>query len=101
MRDIGLGRYGPKRNRMTRVEWKAEDAMRTTIANAGVKADDTRKALAGACGAMLSQHRAHESSINKMNVRATAIESGLSATQKLEVAKAAKSLQAVSDVLGL
>jgi len=73
MRDIGLGRYGPKRQRMSRPEWKAENTMRITIANAGVKADDTRKVLAGACGAMLSQQRAHQSSINQMNLRASAI----------------------------
>ena len=101
MRDIGLGRYGPKRQRQSRPEWKAENAMRITIANAGVRADDTRKALAGACGAMLSQQRAHQNAIGQMNTRATAIESGLSSAQKIEVAKAAKSLQAVSDVLGL
>lgn len=100
MRDIGLGRYGPKRQRMSRPEWKAENAMRETLALASVKADDTRKALAGACGAMLSQQRAHQTAINQMNVRATAIQSGLSAAQKIEVAKAAKSLQAVSDLLG-
>lgn len=101
MRDIGLGRYGPKRQRMTRPEWKAENAMRATIAIAGVKADDTRKALAGACGAMLSQQRAHQAAIGQMNMRAMAMKSGLSAAQKIEVAKAAKGLQAVSDVLGL
>ena len=101
MRDIGLGRYGPKRQRQSRPEWKAENAMRITIANAGVKADDTRKALAGACGAMLSQQRAHQNAIGQMNTRATAIESGLSSAQKIEVAKAAKGLQAVADVLGL
>lgn len=100
MRDVGFGRYGPKRQRMSRPEWKAENAMRTTIAIAGVKADDTRKALAGAYGAMLTQQRAHENAIAQMNTRATAIESGLSSTQKIEVAKAAKSLQAVADVLG-
>ena len=101
MRDIGLGRYGPKRQRKSRPEWKAENEMRITIANAGVKADDTRKALAGACGAMLSQQRAHQASINEMNLRASAIQSGLSAAQKSEVAKAAKGFQAVADVLGL
>ena len=101
MRDIGLGRYGPKRQRKSRPEWKAENEMRITIANAGVKADDTRKALAGACGAMLSQQRAHQNAIGQMNTRATAIESGLSSAQKIEVAKAAKGFQAVADVLGL
>ena len=83
----GLTKDGPKRRRLSRVEYMAEKETLNTIAKANLKAEDTAKNLAGVSGAMLVQNAKHKADIAAMDMRAVAITKGMTNAQRAEVAK--------------
>jgi hypothetical protein len=97
----GLAKEGPRRRRMTRVEWKAESETLNTVAKINLKADDTRKHLAGVTAAMLSQNHKHQTDIAAMNAKASAMQQGMTNAQRIEVAKQLQVVEVVNDLLGI
>jgi hypothetical protein len=97
----GLVKEGPRRRRMTRVEYQAEKETLNTIAKINLKADDTRKNLAGASAAMLAQSINHKADIAAMNQKASTIIQGMTNAQKIEVAKQQKAAEVVNDLFGI
>lgn len=96
----GLTKDGPKRRRLSRVEYMAEKETLNTIAKANLKAEDTAKNLAGVSGAMLVQNAKHKADIAAMDVRAVAITKGMTNAQRAEVAKQQAAAALLTD-LGL
>jgi hypothetical protein len=97
----GLAKEGPRRRRMTRVEWNAESETLNTVAKINLKADDTRKHLAGVTAAMLSQNQKHQTDIAAMNAKASAMQQGMTNAQRIEVAKQLQAVEVVNDLLGI
>ena len=101
MGQCGLARYGPKRLRMERHEWKAQQAQLHAVAVNNVAMQDTRTSLAGAAGAMLSQSRKHKADIAAMDAKASTMLQGMTNAQKIEVAKQQKAAEVVNDLFGI
>lgn len=99
--DAGLAKEGPKRRRMTRVEYKAEKETLHTYAKIKMQADDTRINTAGLAGAMLIQNAKHKADIAEMDAKASTMLQGLTNAQRIEVAKQQKAAEVVQDLLGL
>ena len=97
----GLTKDGPKRRRMSRVEYMAEKETLNTIAKVNLKAEDTAKNLAGVSGAMFVQDAKHKADLAAMDLRAAAMVQGMTQAQRLEVAKQQKGAAAVAASLGL
>jgi hypothetical protein len=97
----GLAKEGPKRRRMTRVEYMAEKETLNTVAKINMKADDTRINTAGLAGAMLIQNAKHKADIASMDAKASTMLQGLTNAQRIEVAKQQKAAEVVQDLLGL
>ena len=92
--DAGLTKDGPKRRRLSRVEYKAESETLNIVSKAKLKAEDTAKNLAGVSGALLMQNAKqkeqdarHKADIAAMDARAVAITKGMTNAQRAEVAK--------------
>ena len=66
-----------------------------------LKADDTRKHLAGVTAAMLSQNRKHQTDISLMDAKASAMQQGMTNAQRVEVAKQLQAVEVVHDLLGI
>jgi len=96
----GLARFGPRRQRLTRNEWKCDNEARAVNANTHLQATDMRKHLAGVTSSMLIQNLNHKKDIERMNLKAQAITQGLSSAQQIEVAKQLRSTQAIQNLLG-
>ncbi len=60
MADCGLARYGPKRQRVSRAEWKAQQFLSKQQARTAVKADATHVLVKGVSWAMLMQQKQHK-----------------------------------------
>jgi len=97
----GLTKDGPKRRRLSRVEYMAEKETLNIVAKAKLQAEDTQKNVAGIAGAMLVQNAKHKADIAAMDVRAATMVQGMTNAQRLEVAKQQKGAEAVAAALGL
>jgi Plasmid recombination enzyme len=98
--EFGLLKEGPKRRRLTRVEYLAEKETMLDVAKSNQAVRDIKKNLAGVQAGMLTQEIQHEKNINQMNLRANSIQQGLNEAQKAEVAKQIKKEEVLRDVLG-
>ena len=99
--DAGLTKDGPKRRRLSRVEYIAERETLSIVAKAKLKAEDTQKNVAGIAGATMVQNARHKADLAAMDLKATAMMQGMTEAQRLEVAKQQKGAAAVAAALGL
>lgn len=99
--EFGLMKEGPKRRRMTRVEYLAEKETMLDVAKSNQAVRDMTKNLAGVQAGLLAQDIKHQKEINRMNLRASSIQKGLNESQKIEVDKQIKKEEVLRDVLGI
>lgn len=99
--EYGLIKEGPKRRRMSRVEYLAEKETMLDVAKSNQAVRDMKKNLAGVQAGMLAQKMQHQKDINKMNLRASSIQQGLTESQKIEVDKKISQEKVLHDVLGI
>lgn len=97
----GLVKEGPKRRRMSRVEYLAEKETMLDVAKSNQAVRDMNKNLAGVKAGMLIQNMKHQKDIDAMNLKAASIKRGLTASQKKEVEKELQVNEVLSDLLGI